>query len=108
MKHSDLNITVKADVTNPGQFFACCGLLELADRLWPGAEGWFADGQFHVTCEGTLKELVTTLAQAELKQLDPEDPTSSRLEVGNPFRDLRLDWWHDERAGGKELKVWAG
>ncbi len=24
--------------TNPGQFFACCGLLELADRLWPGAE----------------------------------------------------------------------
>ena len=29
------------DVTNPGQFFACCGLLELADRLWPGAEGWF-------------------------------------------------------------------
>jgi CRISPR-associated protein Csb3 len=31
----------KVDVTNPGQFFACCGLLELAHRLWPGAEGWF-------------------------------------------------------------------
>jgi CRISPR-associated protein Csb3 len=24
------------DPTNPGQFFACCGLLELADRLWAG------------------------------------------------------------------------
>jgi CRISPR-associated protein Csb3 len=34
-------ITVRVDPTNPGQFFACCGLLELADRLWPGAEGWF-------------------------------------------------------------------
>jgi CRISPR-associated protein Csb3 len=35
------SIRVKVDLTNPGQFFACCGLLELADRLWPGAEGWF-------------------------------------------------------------------
>ncbi|TWW08183.1 hypothetical protein E3A20_26890, partial [Planctomyces bekefii] len=24
---------VNVDPTNPGQFFACCGLLELADRL---------------------------------------------------------------------------
>lgn len=34
-------ISVTVDPTNPGQFFACCGLLELADRLWDGAEGWF-------------------------------------------------------------------
>ncbi len=37
-------IRVRVDPTNPGQFFACCGLLELADRLWGAAEGWF-DGQ---------------------------------------------------------------
>jgi len=43
-------ITVKVDVTNPGQFFACCGLLELADRLWPGAEGWFDDNHFFIAC----------------------------------------------------------
>ena len=35
-------ITVDVDVTNPGQFFACCGLLGLADRLWPGVEGRFS------------------------------------------------------------------
>lgn len=35
-------ICVRVDPTNPGQFFACCGLLELADRLWEGAEGWFS------------------------------------------------------------------
>ncbi|MFO7904351.1 MAG: hypothetical protein ACQESR_23920 [Planctomycetota bacterium] len=25
------DIMVKVDMTNPGQFFACCGLIELAD-----------------------------------------------------------------------------
>lgn len=38
------NIRVRVDPTNPGQFFACCGLLELADRVWKGAEGWFENG----------------------------------------------------------------
>jgi len=38
MPHPEPNITVNVDVTNPGQFFAYCGLLELADRLWPCVE----------------------------------------------------------------------
>jgi len=52
MSHSEPSIRVRVDVSNPGQFFACCGLLELADRLWPGAEGWFEkDNQsFCITC----------------------------------------------------------
>lgn len=75
------NITIPVDLTNPGQFFACCGLLELADRLWPGAEGWFeskssfaiiAPGQ--VSIEPLLKKIIecefTPLLQAdELKEL---------------------------------------
>lgn len=36
-------LRVALDARNPGQFFACCGLLELADRLWGGAEARFAD-----------------------------------------------------------------
>lgn len=45
MKHAiEPAVSVRIDPSNPGQFFACCGLLELADRLWDGAEGWF-DGQ---------------------------------------------------------------
>jgi CRISPR-associated protein Csx14 len=40
-------IRVRLEPTNPGQFFACCGLLELAHRLWGGAEGWFEDQQHH-------------------------------------------------------------
>lgn len=61
MSDPEPTIRVKVDPTNPGQFFACCGLLELADRLWPGAEGWFADGEFRIACEGTLDTLLAIL-----------------------------------------------
>ena len=46
MSNPKPNIKIPVDLTNPGQFFACCGLLELADRLWPGAEGWFEVDHF--------------------------------------------------------------
>ena len=50
----DLETTIKVRVNpaNPGQFFACCGLLELADRLWEGTEGWF-DGGAHFCLRST-------------------------------------------------------
>lgn len=64
------NISVNVDLTNPGQFFACCGLLELADRLWPGAEGWFAaDGkQFNVSMKST-SEVNGTRPESDLEFL---------------------------------------
>ena len=68
MSNPDPSIRVKVDVTNPGQFFACCGLLELADRLWPGAEGWFdcESRQFCVACEGSLQEAVCELSKSQI------------------------------------------
>lgn len=101
------NIAVNVDVTNPGQFFACCGLLELADRLWPGAEGWFEGNEFWIKTEGTLQRLIGALDQAPLSQIDSTNNTSSPIAVGEPFH-LRLDWWLDDRSGGKDSKVWAG
>ena len=59
-------IRVRVDPTNPGQFFACCGLLELADRLWDGAEGWFdARGRhFHLRpTQGSTDSQTDTLIQ---------------------------------------------
>jgi CRISPR-associated protein Csb3 len=41
-------IRITVDLSNAGQFFACCGLLELANRLWDGAESWFSGRKFHV------------------------------------------------------------
>jgi hypothetical protein len=49
------------DPANPGQFLACCGVLELAARLWPGAEGWFASEWFCVACGGDLRTLLSVL-----------------------------------------------
>lgn len=59
---SNAAITIPVDLTNPGQFFACCGLLELADRLWPGCEGWFAgDAFFTSTSAGSLGAIMEAL-----------------------------------------------
>jgi CRISPR-associated protein Csb3 len=107
MSSPNAAIHVNVDVTNPGQFFACCGLLELADRLWPGATGWFDADQFRISCDGTLPELISQLSQSRLTQVDPESNTSSPIRIEAPFH-LLLDWWHDRRSGGRELKVWAG
>jgi hypothetical protein len=103
-------VTVDVDPTNPGQFFACCGLLELADRLWPGAEGWFAaeDREFKIACDGTLPRLVDAIANAKLIHNEPNDPYSSPLTIAEPFRPLSVDWWATDRTGAKDLKVWAG
>jgi CRISPR-associated protein Csx14 len=64
MSNPQPSIRVNVDITNPGQFFACCGMLELADRLWPGAEGWFEEKRFCVSCEGTILQLLTALIEA--------------------------------------------
>src|SRR3954471_22547111 len=66
MNNGTPEITVPVDYTNPGQFFACCGLLELADRLWPGVEGWFADGQFCIDASGSATDLFGTLAECHI------------------------------------------
>ncbi len=105
-------IRVHVDQTNPGQFFACCGLLELADRLWKGAEGWFEQSVFCLRQLGSkgqtqLGALLREVSKTSLEQLDREDDMSSPMELAAPFM-LRLDWWKDEATGGDQLKVWAG
>lgn len=103
------SIVIPVDLTNPGQFFACCGLLELADRLWPGAEGWFSDGKdFCIASPGTLGLLVEAIISAELDIINAQNPYSSPFIIGNPFRPLLIDWWESDLTGAKDLKVWAG
>jgi len=63
---SDPSIRIPVELSNPGQFFACCGLLELADRLWPGAEGWFEDDRFHICSDGSFFGLIESLRRASV------------------------------------------
>jgi len=95
-------IRLDVDLTNPGQFFGCCGVFELAQRLWPCATAHFEGASFIVS-DGDLNELVTKTAQAPLEVLEPANQTSSALRLAEPF-DLRVDWWKVERG----LKTWAG
>jgi CRISPR-associated protein Csx14 len=79
-------IRVNVDPTNPGQFFACCGLLELADRMWQGAEGWFEKGQFHIACGGTLHELLAILVMDPPEELTTLDNGLSVKALIAPLR----------------------
>ena len=66
MSTKEPSIKVPVDLTNPGQFFACCGLLELASRLWPDAEGWFDAGLFCIATDsdGTLASLLDSVCKS--------------------------------------------
>lgn len=60
------NIAIPVNLANPGQFFACCGLLELANRLWSGTEGRFDRGRFLIfgPPECSLRALLNKLADS--------------------------------------------
>lgn len=61
-------IKIRMEPTNPGQFFACCGLLELADRLWSGAEGWFED-QGRLFCLHPIQESADASAATLIRRI---------------------------------------
>ena len=133
---SDTNITIPVDPTNPGQFFACCGLLELADRVWPWAEvtGEFSPPRFQrsVFCISarvalSSSALLKLLVNCDRTTVDPYQPI--RGSDGKPVKDakktkpvllrpndswgcepfsLRLSWWLDELAGRQtRFKTWS-
>lgn len=83
-------IRVKVDVTNPGQFLACCGLLELADRKKPaGVEGWFERSNFCLRGAPSILSLVQTLAK-----ITPESVGAPAVgvQVEESIAPLRLAW----------------
>lgn len=61
-----MSFQLNVNPNNPGQFFACCGLFELVNRLWPGAEGWFEGQQFQANCEGSLNLVLDALADCRV------------------------------------------
>jgi CRISPR-associated protein Csb3 len=132
-------IAVAVDLANPGQYFACCGLLELAHRMWPGTEGWFEGELFKVrgAADGTKLlgalrgcEIANTMTQEQKRRREElsalgqktvkADPVledekklldglwrEAPVVFGEPFG-LQVDWFLDDRSGGKRFKTWAG
>jgi CRISPR-associated protein Csx14 len=128
MTNGTPTISILVDVTNPGQFFACCGLFELADRLWPGAEAWFegeathsqfqietSKSQSSLNAEGipTLRKLLSNACALQFDLANEEggsetaddgddDSPLDPIAIQSPVQ-LILDWWSD-----KSIKPWAG
>ncbi|MGH7997531.1 MAG: type I-G CRISPR-associated helicase/endonuclease Cas3g [Opitutaceae bacterium] len=105
---------------NPGHYFACCGLFELASRLTacgcatePSVLAWFErdsiarEWRFHLANTPSLAELLEKITAAEITALNPDDATASPLVIGVPFS-IHLDWWKTATRDTVALKVWAG
>jgi CRISPR-associated protein Csx14 len=120
-----MNIRINVDPANPGQFFACCGLLELADRLWPAAEvmATFSNDAFHlqsndpgISVKGIVADLLDAprVADAPWRTINGADRKPVKdvkkitpVHVGGKIN-LRLSWWLDELEGRlSALKTWS-
>jgi CRISPR-associated protein Csb3 len=136
MPDSRDQFTIPVDVTNPGQFYACCGLLELATAVDSHATGRFVDADFVVESQADPRELVRdadvtidmpsrTLnrmselrrikgirkrgsTDAELNQLKAFEATEREAAVWIMLGETRLNvgWWRHGPSG--EVKTWAG
>ena len=129
-------IRLRVDVLNPGQYFACCGLFELASSLSSDVQAHFEEDQWkqwwfiinsnalmQSAQEFSLFSLLNLFQSAELTAADSEpckeeqndesaasessDMKASPLCLGTPFN-LRLDWWETASRQTSGLKVWAG
>lgn len=123
MSRPQPSFSIRADVANPGQFFACCGLLELAHRMWTNVEGWFEMHYFCVSMpsrSATLRDVIDHLLNVGASQgrtsgvirdsrgnpvdLDKVTP----IELGDPIN-IRLAWWLDEfKSAFTPFKLWSG
>lgn len=127
MSNPEPTIRIAVDLTNPGQFFACCGLLELASRLDPNSIAQFQNGHFVINgevqsvldyffkCHVTVDTCQTSMIDDEGDKVDDrkndDNGDSHRgriypMTLHEPFN-LRLDWWNDEAAQRQKLKTWT-
>ena len=114
--------TLAVNPTNPGHYFACCGLFELAARITANvttaepALAWFEQDsasrqwRFHLANTLPLADLLKKITTAEIAALNSQDRAKSALEIrlSNGKTNLRLDWWRHEGGAIGKLKPWAG
>src|SRR5689334_16166662 len=101
-------MSVRIDALNPGHFFASCGLLEVAHRLWPGSMGHFSGDAFHLQAshEDPAAAIAERLAQSGVDLASDASAYNAHMQpiTLTGLSELRLDWWTRERA----MKTWAG
>lgn len=115
MSNPDPAFRFNVDLTNPGHFLACCGLLELAHRADAAATAWFTDQEFCIaTCP---RDLIPRLLDSSIEAVSaPNTETENDEDDGGRKSPpiliadfaLRLDWWTDPSAVRAGFKTWSG
>lgn len=101
---------IPLDLLNPGQFFACCGLFELAELAAPGSAASFVDdGSFLISTAAALPPRGLTLRPGESLEEVPYDATLEPLSLAWDQHMIVLNWWLNETQTRKSwLKTWGG
>jgi CRISPR-associated protein Csx14 len=112
------NLRVSMDPTNPGQFFACCGLWEMAERGGATVLTHFRIearrpryAEFVMESESELRigEWIGALRQAKASPIAPAEKSVAPVRIEWNGSAIELDWWLDRfRAEASGLKCWAG
>jgi len=76
------SIEVRVDLANPGQYFACCGLLELTHRLGHESEGWFDSGTFFLRSAAGGPDLLKALSKCSINNTMTQVQKKRREELG--------------------------
>lgn len=99
--------SIETNRHNPGQFFACCGLLYCADRLLAGAAAHFDGDRFVLQADDPdPATTVMKLLESRVGTVDAEtDDADSPVRIGGV--PVRLDFWNhfDDRPA---IKLFAG
>ena len=109
-------IKIPVQLKNPGEYFACLGLWELAEKLNPGKEptkGYFEfdpkrsvfKANFCIETSSTEVDLLSGFYKCKAKAEDPES-SMSLVHFDEPIN-LTLDWWLTKNDRST-LKTWAG
>lgn len=100
--------TLALDPRNPGHYFACCGLLELAETMAPGAEACFRHDARTFTISTDVRLPVRGLRLAARAQAEDNEALEPLIVEHGGGR-VYLDWWLNETHAEKSrLKTWGG
>jgi CRISPR-associated endonuclease/helicase Cas3 len=109
-------INLRLNPSNPGHYFACCGVFELATALVPDTQAWFENNSssFNIAAAGlSLDGLLRKVIASDIVALKSEDRPLTPLVINFAGNDsgrcaLHLDWWRHEGGSLGKLKPWAG
>ena len=111
-------LRLRLDPCNPGQFFACCGIFELAAAECDSAaaqficdEGRPRSAEFLIKGPDipALSSLLLLLRDLKFEALQHAEASVDPVCVSIGGHTFEIDWWLDEfREGTTNLKCWAG